>query len=155
MPFLITCSAVGDIVALVQLAIKIVEFIGECKDAPQDCLALCQELRSLERLLAVAKSTIAAIRSEEHREIVTERICVVGRHVAEGLDLVAEFNTAFTASDSHNGWKSRLISWSNKTQQLVMWKLKRKANAEAFRVTIARCFEPLIFALLLSVDRGL
>ncbi|KAH7103270.1 hypothetical protein BKA62DRAFT_697920 [Auriculariales sp. MPI-PUGE-AT-0066] len=149
MPFPITCNAVGDIIALVQLAITIVEFIGECKGAPQDCLELCQELRSLERLLAVAQSIIAEIRNEKHREIVTERLRIVGRHVAEGLDLVAEFDTAFTASDSRNGRKSRFAFLCKKTGQRVMWKLKRKVNAEACRVIIARCLEPLMVALLL------
>jgi len=147
----LSCNAVGDILALIKLAIDIATFVADFLDAPCECRALLQDLRSIERLLALAQPIIRAIEQEALQELVMDRLRIVSQRVQDGLELVAKFRSALDTSpiEPRSKWRATVVRWTTKTAERVVWALKRNMNAEACRVAIAQSFEPLVFALLL------
>jgi len=151
----LTCNAVGDVLALIHLAIDIAKFLNDCHGAPAECRALCNELRSLERLLALSKPTILALRNEYLRELVKERLQIVSTRIEEGLQFIINFDSAFdvsVAADSAQCWRTTMLRWATKTSQSIKWRLRQSADAAACRVAIAQSVEPLIFSLLVYVS---
>jgi len=150
----LTCNAVGDVLALIQLAIDVSKFLSDCRGAPAECRALCDELRSLERLLVLSKPTILALQDESLRELVAERLRMVSTHIDEGLRLVIKFSSAFDVSmpaDPAQSWRTTMLHWVTKASQSVQWRLRRSADATACRMAIAHSFQPLTFAVLVYV----
>ena len=144
----LTCNAVGDVLALIKLAIEIAEFLNDCRGAPAECRMFSNEPRSLERLLALSKPTIIALRDESLREVVAERLQMVSARIEEGLQLIVKFRSTFDATRPTQSWRTTLLRWSTKAFQSVEWTLRRSADAKACRVIIAQSFKPLIFLLL-------
>jgi len=149
----ITCNAVGDIIALVQLGIKIADVLNESRNAPADCRALCNDLRSLERLVTQSQPTIDGLQDHKLRELVRERLENVSRQIMDGLKLICNFNTAFDASINlaEHHWRQVVKYWARKSKQSINWALKHNASARDARATIAQSFTSLIFALLVFV----
>jgi len=147
----LTCKAVGDVLALIQLAIEIAKFVAEYRSAPAECRALLQDLRSMERLLAIALPTIRDIKDAARKDAVLERLRIVSQNVQDALDLAAEFRSASDQVPAGRGrnWGTTIFRCVTKQSERVMWEMKRNANAEACRVAIAQSFEPLVLALLL------
>jgi len=149
----LTCNAVGDVLALIQLAIDIARFVADYRHAPSECRALLQDLRSMERLLALAQPTILAIKDAALKEATAERLRIVSQRVQDALNLVVKFRSAFDNApvDPRSKWRATIVKWVTKQSEKVAWALKRNGDAEACRVAIAQSFEPLTLALLLCV----
>jgi len=147
----LTCNAVGDVIAVIQLAIHIAEFLADYRDAPSECRALLQDLRSMEHLLASAQPTIHGIKDTALKDVVMERLRIVSRRVQDALDLVAKFRSAIDSSpaDPNRKWRTAIVKFATKQSERVVWALKRSRNAEACRVAINQSMEPLTLALLL------
>ena len=147
----LTCNAVGDVLALIQLAIEVAKFLAEYRNAPAECRALLQDLRSMERLLAIALPTIRDIKDAALKEAVMERLRIVSQRVQDALNLVAEFRSASDDVPVNRGrnWRTTVSKFVTNQSERIMWAMKRNANAEACRVAIAQSFEPLVLALLL------
>ena len=149
----VSCSSVGDIIALVQLGIKIVDVLNESRKAPADCRALCNDLRSLERLIALSQPAIDGLQDHTLRELVNEHLESVSRHILDGLRLVCNFDTAFDTSTDHarRHLRQSLRHWATKSKQSIIWALRHNPSARDARATIAQGFTSLIFALLVCV----
>ena len=147
----LTCNAVDDVLAPIQLAIEIAKFVAEYRNAPAECRALLQDLRSMERLLAIALPTIRNIKDAALKEAVMERMHIVSQRVQDALNVVAEFRSASAEVPAGRGrnWRTTIIRCITAQSERIMWALKRNGNAEACRVAIAQSFEPLVLALLL------
>jgi len=118
----ISCNAVGDIIALVQLGIKITEVLNESRKAPADCRALCNDLRSLEQLIAHSRPTIDGLRDYMLLQLVNERLNDVSRQILDGLKLIYNFDTAFSVSSAYKGqhWRQNLHHWAIKSKQSII-----------------------------------
>jgi len=151
---MLSCNAVGDLLALIKLAIDIAKFLNDCRGAPAECCALCNELRALERMLTISKPTILALQDACLREIVAERMQMVSAHIEEALQLVTQFGSAFDVPVTTSPIQNRcttLLRWATKAFQSVEWELRRYADVKACRVAISQSLEPLTFALLVHV----
>jgi len=147
----LTCNSVGDVLALIKLAIDIAKFLNDCRGAPAECRALYDELHSLERLLTLSKPTILRLKDEGLCGLVAGRLQMLSARIEEGLQLVVKFHSALDVSATSRPPRSRrttVVRWVTKAFQSVEWTLKKSADAKACRVTIAQSFEPLIFSLL-------
>jgi len=149
----ISCNAVGDIIALVQLGIKVAEVLSESRKAPTNCRALCNDLRSLERLIALSRRTIDELQDLTLRETVIERLNDVSRQILDGLKLICNFDAAFDVSADHTerDWRQTLRHWGGVSKQSIAWALKHNASARDARAAIAQSYTSLIFALLVYV----
>jgi len=149
----ISCNAVGDIIALVQLGIKIAEVLSESRKAPADCRALCDDLRSLERLIALSRPTIDELRDHKLRELVSERLNDVSHQILGGLKVICNFDAAFDVSADHmeRDWRQIIYYWGKVSKQSIIWAVKGNASARDARVKIAQSFTSLIFAVLVYV----
>ena len=147
----LTCNAVGDVLALIQLAIEIAKFLAEYRNAPAECRALLQDLRSMERLLAIALPTIRDIKDAALKEAVMEHRASSRSVFRMPSTLVAEFRSASDDVPVNRGrnWRTTVSKFVTNQSERIMWAMKRNANAEACRVAIAQSFEPLVLALLL------
>jgi len=149
----ISCNAVGDIIALVQLGIKVAEVLSESRKAPADCRALCNDLRSLERLIALSHRTIDELQDLTLQEVVIERLNDVSQQILDALKLICNFDAAFDVSaiNTEREWHQILQHWGKRTKQSIDWALKHNASARDARVAISQSFTSLIFALLVYV----
>jgi len=147
----ITCNAVGDVLALIQLAIEIAKFVADYRNAPEECQALLQDLRSMERLLAIAQPTIRSITDLALKEAVMERLRITSERIQDALDHVAVFPSSLDSApvDRRRSWRTTFVKCVTKQSERIMWALKRGGNVEACRIAIAQSFEPLNLALLL------
>jgi len=151
----ISCNAVGDIIALVQLAIKVAQTLNDARKAPAECRALCNDLRALERLIALSRPAIDGLDSYQLREPVDERLYEVCAAIMAGLELIVDMDTAFDGAGSKSGLDRRQCfnRWMRKARQSTTWALKGNANAREARVAIAQSFTTLTYALLMYVQR--
>jgi len=149
----LSCNAVGDIIALVQLGIKIAEVLSESRNAPAACRALCNDLRSLERLIAISRPTIDGLKDHTLQQLVSERLDDVSHQRLDGLKLICNFDTAFDVSAHYTEphWRQTLRYWVKMSKQSITWTLNHNASARDARVSIAQSFTSLIFAVLVCV----
>jgi len=151
----ISCNAVGDIIALVQLAIYVAQTLSDTRKAPAECRALCNELRALERLIALSRPAIDGLDSDQLRGLVDERLYEVCAAIMAGLELIVDMDTAFDGAGRNESLdrRQRFSRWIRKARQNTTWALKEKASAREARAAIAQCFTTLNYALLVYVQR--
>ena len=140
----ITCNAVGDIIALVQLACQIVTALNESRGARASCRELLAQLTSIANLLRVSQTAIDSLRDESLRKIVDAQLAMTTQCIEEALNKIAQFPQLLpqpTTSRYTLGDRAR-TAWSS-----VKWELLGKADANACLDRVGLAFEPLTFAL--------
>ncbi|KAH7102313.1 hypothetical protein BKA62DRAFT_700025 [Auriculariales sp. MPI-PUGE-AT-0066] len=150
MPFPLTCSGVGDVLALVKLGIDIVTFINGCRSAPAECRALHTDFTSLERLLEASIPAIEGIQNVQLRDIVIERTMVVHDLVLSGLQLVTRLELVNVTSPVPATHRRSILKLANRAQKCVQWKVRHSADAKGCQAKIDQALQQLMFATLLS-----
>ncbi|KAH7102337.1 hypothetical protein BKA62DRAFT_769771 [Auriculariales sp. MPI-PUGE-AT-0066] len=150
MPFPVTCTSVGDVLALVQLGIDIVKFVNDCHGAPTECRTLWSDFTSLERLLEATIPSVEAMRNIHIRDIVIERIMAVYELVLSGLQLIAHVDLVDVASPVPKSFQRSFLQWASRVRRCVQWKLHHSADAKKCQAKIGQALQHLMFAMLLS-----
>ena len=148
--FPITSNAVGDIIALTQLAIQIARAVNETRGAAVEWRELHAQFTSIHRLLQLSQPTIASLEDVNHQSIVLEQLEIVSERVKEGLLYLARFDTDFATAENLRE-QSELAARAKRAWGSVKWEFLRKTDVLGCRRKISGCFEPLTFALLMCV----
>ena len=146
--FPISCNAVGDIIALVQLACQIVTALNESRGAQAECRELFAQLTSIAHVLEVSRHTIDSLRIDALRKIVDEQLASTSRYIQDGLGKVARFSDLLPQATTG---RPTLGDRAMTTWSCLKWEFLGKADVKACRDDFARAFQPLTFALFACV----
>jgi len=148
----ITCNAVGDLLALVELAIKVANTLNEARKAPAECRALLSELQALQSLVELSRPMIEVSTDETLRRFVDQRLCAVTQRILDGLALVVDLDIAQdptrASTDVRETLTGKIKRWARVSKECLQHALKKNASARECREAIAQSFTSLIYALL-------
>ena len=148
----ITCNAVGDLLALVELAIKIANTLNEARKAPAECRVLLSELQALQSLVELSRPMVEVLTDETLRRLVDQRLYAVTQRIHDGLALVVDLDiaqdTPHARSSTQQTLARKIKRWSRLSTESLRYALKKNADAHECREAISQSFTSLIYALL-------
>jgi hypothetical protein len=143
--FPISCNAIGDIIALVQLTRDVISALNDAKGSSQDFRNLEEELQAAADTLNDVVEVVSRSEDESFRSGVYVQVQRSGNIIRDMSLRLIKFEPL--RDSLPNDWKQDVWGHLRRGELKIRWRFARQAEARDCRTKLAQCRGQLQLAL--------